>query len=294
MKRMFHRIQYAVGKYLLDRKNYRFFIKNWIELKDLSLCAEVIKTMRFSANLQPILRDIPGGKNILAIAPHPDDEILGPGGTLIKSIRNGARVTCFYLTNGRASDEMEMIKQSSSVAKRIGYEVYRFGYHSGRIPMNERIIGELARRIEEIHPDTIFLPIFLDDHDDHRRASHLVFETYSKDFIQNMDSEIWAYGVYTPNWPNVMVDITDTVEEKRYAINMFKNQTKRFDWAHMAIGLNAFNTRFHKKPNSENYIETFFVVPFFDYMELCRHYFSPDSSRIYYSPHYAAQGYNTQ
>jgi LmbE family N-acetylglucosaminyl deacetylase len=40
-------------------------------------------------------------KNLLVIAPHPDDEILGAGGTMIKYVKNGFGVTVLIVAAGR-------------------------------------------------------------------------------------------------------------------------------------------------------------------------------------------------
>ena len=41
--------------------------------------------------------------NILVIIAHPDDEVLGMGGTILKHAKNGDSVTVAYLTTGITS-----------------------------------------------------------------------------------------------------------------------------------------------------------------------------------------------
>lgn len=275
-------------RYFFSRRVYKFFINDWISLRDISLCAEVIKTMRFTRNLVPLLLDMPSSKRIVVVAPHPDDEILGPGGTLFKSIAGGAQVSCIYMTNGNAADEEELIAQSDAVASRWGYDSFRFGFHSGNIPLTQQVISKFAEQIKKMNPGALFIPVLLDDHDDHRRVNHLLWKAYAQGFLSGIQIEIWGYGVYTPNWPNVIVDVSDVAREKSEAIRMFKNQMRAYDWSHMALGLNAFNTRFLKKPSADNYVETFFVTPLKDYMAICERYFSDDATQVYYTKRYVS------
>ena len=102
------------------------------------------------------------------------------------------------------------------------------------------------------------------------------------------DIEVWAYQVYTPLPGNVAVDITDVADRKADAIRGFASQMVIRDWAHWALGLNAFNSRFVSTGGQKRYIETFFVLPLAEYVELCRHYFESDDATVYREPAYAA------
>ena len=52
--------------------------------------------------------------NVLIIAAHPDDEILGMGGTILKHAKNGDDVVTAYLTTGITSRRSLNYKNSSS------------------------------------------------------------------------------------------------------------------------------------------------------------------------------------
>ena len=74
-----------------SKRLYKFMITDWIKLKDLDSCKKVLETKRFNRNLQPLVIEYPEGKNILVVAPHPDDDIIGAGGTLLKAKNNGSQ-----------------------------------------------------------------------------------------------------------------------------------------------------------------------------------------------------------
>src|SRR5262245_379009 len=52
----------------------------------------------------PELVELPPGREILVLAPHFDDEAIGPGGTLAKHARAGHRLTVAFMTDGRRGD----------------------------------------------------------------------------------------------------------------------------------------------------------------------------------------------
>ena len=88
-----------------SKRLYKFMITDWTKLTDLETCSKVLETKRFNRNLQPLELDHPDANRILVIAPHPDDDIIGAGGTLIKAKENGANIHVIYVTNGLPDQE---------------------------------------------------------------------------------------------------------------------------------------------------------------------------------------------
>jgi LmbE family N-acetylglucosaminyl deacetylase len=138
---------------------------------------------------------------------------------------------------------------------------------------NWRVEGDIKNRlrtvVQEWNPDAIFLPFIADDHEDHRRTSELFYRTFMDNPPQG---EVWAYQVYSTVLPNVIVDITDVMDEKLRLVRMHQSQMQHRDWAHYLRGLNALNSRF-LKTNEPRYAEMFFVVSMHEYLSLCLEYF---------------------
>jgi N-acetylglucosamine malate deacetylase 1 len=88
-----------------------------------------------------------------------------------------------------------------------------------------------------------------------------------------------VYGVLPMN---VIVDITDVAEQKSALIGCWRTQMQRRDWAHYALGMNAFNCRYLPNSSRKLYGECFFVVPLAEYLDLCRAYFA--EPEIVYQP----------
>jgi hypothetical protein len=87
----------------------------------------------------------------------------------------------------------------------------------------------------------------------------------------------------------VVVDITDQATRKAEAMRHYASQMAKRDWAHFALGLNAFNLRLLPATNRAAYAEAFFVLPISEYVELCRDYFAGDAAPCYLSPGYREQ-----
>lgn len=279
------RLSARLKKLILTKRAYKFVISDWTALGDLKNCSAVAGSMRFSRNLEPLEMDRPEADRLLVIAPHPDDEIMGPGGTLLKCLKAGSRIHVVYLTSGKPELSGVMEREAGEVSRAAGYGTTFLGYPLGDIPLNEGSIRAIGEEITRFSPGAIFVPFLFDDHDDHRRANQLLMETCRR---MNMDEgpEVWAYQVYTALIPNVIVDITEQSKEKGALIRMWDSQMKIRDWAHYALGLNAFNSRFLKKDALPRFVEGFFVVPLKEYLRLCGIYFGRRPGENYYFKSY--------
>jgi LmbE family N-acetylglucosaminyl deacetylase len=283
---VFSNLKKLLKQYLLDRKNYKFFIRNYTELRELQRAADVMNTLRHAQILHPALTTMPSNTRISVVAPHPDDEIMGPGGALALALANGCKASVTYLTNGNPSvDGIDPASESVQVAKVWGYKTKFLGLPLRAIPIDANSMEALAFELNKNKPELLWLPFLLDDHDDHRRASELLAATYRAGLLEYFP-RIWAYQVYTCLPANIMIDITSVSEKKRKAIDIYVSQGHVRDWDHYILGLNAFNSRFFRGNEKCRYAELFFELPFKDYVELCEVYFRDPSSECYDRPAY--------
>jgi len=263
----------AARSFLFSRQAYKFVIRDWVALNDLDACSAVLNTMRFSENLVPQLMDGCRGRRLLVIAPHPDDEMLGPGGTLLKMVRRGAEVMVLYLTSG-ATHEMEVREaEAIDVGERCGFSCTFLRQKAGSLEASVDLADQLGACVRTFGPDTLFIPFVLDDHKDHRKASEILVRAFRTGAAAPSNLAVWAYQVYTALLPNVIVDITEVIDDKTEAISRYRSQMERRDWAHFARGLNAFNSRFCRGGGRARFVEAFFVLPLNDYVDLCALYF---------------------
>lgn len=282
--KLFNKLRARLARLNANNSAYKFMLKDWTRLSDLDALSRVLDSKRFSQNLEPIVMEHPQGKRILVLAPHPDDDIFGAGGVLLKSVRHGVQVKTACITTGEqppppkpsptGRGEGEGIahireEEAQQVARALGTEVEFWQCPARLWRVDETVKERLRTVVKEWNPDTIFLPFLADDHEDHRRTSQLFYETF-KDVSPRC--EVWAYQVYSTVLPNVIVDITDVLEDKLKLVRLHQSQMERRDWAHYIRGLNALNSRF-LKTNEPRYAEMFLVVPAQEYLKLCQVYF---------------------
>ena len=275
MKSYLKRLEY----FLLARRSYKFSLRSWAPIQDVELAADLLRTMRFGRTVEPLVLDAPRLGRILVIAPHTDDETIGPGGSLVKAISAGAQVRVLYVTTNLP--EADSRAEAAEASRKAGYEIDFLGLSPGKISLDAAPL--LAARIAAARPDFLYIPFMLDDNNDHRRTNELLLAA-SRIAPLNPRIEVWAYQVYGVVPMNVIVDITDVAERKADLIRCWRTQAQRRDWAHYALGMNAFNSRFLGSGPQKRFGEAFFVVPIADYVELCGHYFAAPSRA--YHPSY--------
>jgi len=190
--------------------------------------------------------------NVLVIAAHPDDEVLGCGGTIARLVEQGGDVYIAILGEGITSryghrDEAdqehldELHATSEQVAELLGAsELFMYNLPDNRfdtVPLLDviKIVEELIERVE---PDTVFTQHGGDLNIDHNivyRAAltatrplvdHPVRKVYSYEVASSTE---WAFKKFEPSFqPNTFVDITETLETKVQAMEMYESEARSY------------------------------------------------------------------
>lgn len=267
---------------LLPQRDLGFYLRHWLVPGDAIRSSAVLETMRQTNIVMAEESEGPIEGPVLVLAPHPDDEVIGPGGTLISLLQRGVRVTVAFLTDGTNDPNAAAIRreEATASAEALGFQPRFLGLQADAIPLSEGA-AQLQRLLAEIRPAALMLPFVLDDNDDHRRTSELLLR------IPDLPPElpIWAYQVYTALPANRAVNITRVADAKAKAIGRHASQMKRRDWAHYALGINAVNIRLLPK-QGVRYVEAFLALPAARYVALCESYFGPDAQPCYLGSRY--------
>lgn len=198
--------------------------------------------------------------NILIIAPHHDDEVLGCGGTIIKHHRKGDKIWVAYVTAGwsgipKIKSKAEAIrireKEARNACKILGIKKAIFMREENRdISANSAITQKLIRIIREIKPNLIYTP-----HPDEKDIEHKITYEITKEatwlskspYLPKLGSPtksietIYLYEVWTP-MRNFFLreDITNVIDEKMKALLVYKSQLEHLNLVDAITGLNMY------------------------------------------------------
>ena len=185
-------------------------------------------------------------KRVLVLAPHPDDEVLGPGGTVAKLVASGAVVHVVIVTKAGPPTFTEEVLQTgrreAAAAHGVlgvqGTQFLSFPAAGLDTVAHAEINAALLEVFTEVRPDVVFVPFVGDIHGDHQEvfASALVCSrpgtavTPATVYAYETLSETnWNAPYLTPGFvPNVFVDISDQIETKIEAMRQYASQLKDF------------------------------------------------------------------
>ena len=196
----------------------------------------------------------------LVIAPHPDDEVLGVGGTLLRRKSAGAKVAWLIVTaiSEQSGWSEEKVKQRADEIKRItelfGFdEVFTLNFPTtqlDRVPMSDLVAG-ISEVFRSFQPEEVFVPHPSDVHTDHR----VVFDaaaSCTKWFRCPSVKRVLAYetlsetdfGLGTDQGfrPNVFIDIEPFLNDKLRAMDIYASELGAFPFPRSHVAIRALAT----------------------------------------------------
>jgi LmbE family N-acetylglucosaminyl deacetylase len=208
------------------------------------------------------------GQSAVVFAPHPDDETLGCGGTILRKRQAGANVRIVFVTDGSQShaklmapDELRSLRANEAVAaaQALGVgekEVVLLGLPDGRLGEHE---AEGIEKVTEVlwhdPPAAVFVPYHQDGPPDHLATTRIVLAALR---ACGHDATVYEYPVwFWYHWPwaplegrgrallrelresakrgrslvrdfRCSVRVGDVLERKRAALAQHRSQVERF------------------------------------------------------------------
>jgi N-acetylglucosamine malate deacetylase 1 len=196
----------------------------------------------------------------LVVAPHPDDELLGCGGTLLRRVAEVGQVAWLLMTAitegagwsaerlQQRADEIDRVRKGLQIAP---HHLYALGFPTAeldRIPMSI-LVGKISEVFADFQPDEVLLPYPGDAHSDHR----VTFEAASactKWFRYPSVKRVLAYETLSETdfgidprdtgfKPNVFVDIGVQLERKIELMKTYASEMGEFPFPRSEEALRA-------------------------------------------------------
>jgi LmbE family N-acetylglucosaminyl deacetylase len=189
-------------------------------------------------------------KSVLVIAAHPDDEVLGCGGTIAKLSEEGAKIHVAFMSDGvysrTNSQNIELDKRRTAAQNAcniLGVNTISFDdFPDNR--MDTVALLDITKRIEllitQYEPELIFTHHAGDVNVDHRKLNEAVAtacrpqagETVKTILCFEVASSTeWQLpGTTSPFSPNWFIDISKTFERKLKALEEYKEELRL--WPH--------------------------------------------------------------
>ena len=200
---------------------------------------------------------------ILVLAAHPDDEVLGCGGTIARRARQGHDVRLVILGEGitsrsnqreqaAASDLDRLHATARRAAELLGVPAPRFhklpDNRFDTLPLLE-IVKIIEREVREFEPEVVYTQHGGDLNLDHVitfRAALIATRPTSACLVravyayQVASSTDWSFGQFAPEFrPQAFVNIADTLDLKLAAMRAYESEAREFPHPRSSEALRA-------------------------------------------------------
>ena len=190
--------------------------------------------------------------NLLVVAAHPDDEILGCGGTMARLAREGHAIHIAILAEGITSRYGQRERADQSLVEALHEQGLRAAKLIGAramvikdLPDNRldtvpllNVVKLVEELIRDFSPEAIYTHHGGDLNVDHAVVHRAVLtatrpmqdqgvrEIYAFEVASSTD---WAFQRFAPAFrPNVFVNITETLATKVEAMSCYESETREF------------------------------------------------------------------
>jgi len=230
---------------------------------------DIVSSFLSLKNLNKVTLEPPTSGKILVIAPHPDDELIGLGGTLRLHILNKDIVKVIYITDGSTGfpksyrpthREKQEMADKRELEAREGMEVIGVSdltfleYKDDKFSINDNILKYMIQLLNNMQPDIIYIPYFFDTNRDHQQTLNIMMKTLEQ---SKLSTKIAMYEVWEPLTANFIVGIDKVASTKEEALKVHKSQLNSINYLYSAMGMSAFRGAINE---AGDYAEAFLVL----------------------------------
>jgi N-acetylglucosamine malate deacetylase 1 len=198
-------------------------------------------------------------KKLVVIAPHPDDEVLGVGGTLVKKKLQGFKTYCIFLTslkktNSSTKQKKNQIKELNNACNKLMIDkTYNLNFEPTKLDQvnKVKIITKISKIFNEIKPEEVYLPFLDDIHSDHLIANQVGLSC-CKWFRNQFIKKVFSYETLSETHlikssklknfnPTYFVDISKFIKIKTDAFKCYQSQIQKHPYPRNLKALNSLS-----------------------------------------------------
>jgi len=194
--------------------------------------------------------------NILIMAAHPDDEVLGMGSTILKRAMSGHKIFVIFLATGVVARYSNPDKQKAKIRQEITdlkseaeksaailriEKIYFLDFPDNRLDTIARmdITFKIKEIIDVVNPEIVYTHHCGDYNWDHRIAFDVTLMACRPNVGDNFPKKIYSYEVLSSTErsfqnnvnifaPNVFENIKDTIDFKKQAMSCYKTESRKY------------------------------------------------------------------
>ena len=221
-------------------------------------------------------------KNVIVISAHPDDEIIGVGGTLLKHVANGDQVYWLITTDvfedqGFSRERVASRQQEiQKVAETVGVlKTFKLSYPTTTLSSSSllKMVPEISQIFSEVQPEIIYCLNRSDAHSDHRVTFEAVMAC-TKSFRYPFVKQVLMYECiseteFAPTLaeraflPNYFVDISAYFKQKIEVMKIYESELGEHPFPRSIRNLEALAT-FRGASVGVEYAEAFQLIRYID------------------------------
>ena len=212
--------------------------------------------------------------NTIIIAPHPDDDVLGAGGTMAATSGQGKGIFSVYITDGRGSPRRDLSISDEAMAARREKEARSALQAVGAAgafflqKRSEDLAGEAGKETEKelaeifryMQPEEVFLPAPYERHRTHQRCTRLSIDALRR--VGDLKTTLLGYSLWGSFWgekKRVARDISPFIKKKVDAVLAHASQIDYKSYQQGILGKNNYEAVFWetREPQKSAFVEIF-------------------------------------
>lgn len=215
-------------------------------------------------------------QRLLVLSPHPDDELIGSGGTIIKVVQGGGQAAVLHLTNGRSAAVLHQVpeplksevrvEEARQVAEKMRAEFHCWTDTSdGDLNPSDRNVQRLVELIDRFRPDAICTPFLNDEHADHYATNLILREAIKRGKCESLQ-RIFGYEVWSFCPRNAIVPVTSETGLKRQLLQIYRTALRPYDYLRRTELISGY--RMLEACEANGYAEAFVIQSPASFLEL--------------------------